>query len=87
MRTREIKILCPECHWKPRQSSRWSCTCGCAWNTFDTGGVCPRCGQAWEETQCPSCSAWSPHRMWYREYVESVDAITAEFSARLGLGL
>ncbi len=87
MRKREIKILCPECHWKPRQSSRWSCSCGCAWNTFDTGGVCPKCGQAWADTQCLACHEWSPHRQWYREHIESYDEITAEFTARLGPGL
>lgn len=87
MRKREIKILCPACHWKPRQSSRWQCKCGCSWNTFDTGGVCPKCGHAWEETQCPSCQEWSPHRAWYREYIDSCDTMMLELVQKLGLRL
>jgi hypothetical protein len=31
----------------------------------DTGGVCPTCLHQWTETQCLSCSRWSPHSDWY----------------------
>ena len=34
-------------------------------NTFDTRGVCPACLHQWTETQCLSCSRWSPHSGWY----------------------
>lgn len=64
---RKVEIYCPKCHWEPRQNDRWSCGCGCVWNTFDTGGVCPDCGKAWEQTQCPACGCWSPHCDWYHE--------------------
>jgi len=37
------RIRCPLCSWSPRKDDRWFCTCGCEWNTFDTGGVCPAC--------------------------------------------
>jgi hypothetical protein len=30
-------------------------------NTFDTGGICPACPHQWTDTQCLSCSHWSPH--------------------------
>jgi hypothetical protein len=41
---------------------------GCVeWNTFDTGGVCPACLHQWIETQCLSCSRWSPHSRWYSQ--------------------
>jgi hypothetical protein len=36
------RIRCPLCGWSPRKEDRWSCDCGHEWNTFDTGGVCPR---------------------------------------------
>ena len=37
------RIRCPFCGWSPRKQDKWFCTCGFEWNTFDTGGVCPRC--------------------------------------------
>jgi hypothetical protein len=66
---REIKIFCPQCRYVPRPSDRWTCisACGCLWNTFDTCGVCPKCGRNWEMTQCPRCVQLSPHGDWYHE--------------------
>lgn len=62
----EIKIECPKCRWEPKADSLWSCTCGHAWNTFDTGGRCPACHEQWRDTQCLSCSEWSKHLDWYK---------------------
>jgi hypothetical protein len=59
------RIRCPRCGWEPRPGDRWGCLCGHVWNTFETEGVCPGCGRAWEETQCHRCHAWSLHRDWY----------------------
>jgi len=63
--TEPPRIRYPLCGWPPRKQDKWFCTCGFEWNTFDTGGVCPRCLQQWTETQCLSCSRWSPHSNWY----------------------
>lgn len=71
-------IRCPLCGWRPQKSSRWFCTncpypenfsdgCGTAWNTFDTGGICPGCGHQWQWTACLQCWQWSPHEAWYEE--------------------
>ena len=60
------RIRCPQCGWSPRKEDLWSCSCGHAWNTFDTGGVCPACLRQWTSTQCP-CDRWSPHSDWYAQ--------------------
>ena len=61
------RIRCPLCGWSPGKEDKWFCACGCEWNTFDTGGVCPSCLHQWTETQCLSCSRWSAHSEWYSE--------------------
>ena len=61
------RIRCPKCKWQPRRHDRWLCTCGHAWNTFDTRGVCPACAHAWRDTACLRCHQWSPHVAWYAD--------------------
>ena len=61
----EPRIRCPKCQWTPSAEDRWSCKCGFLWNTFDTGGVCPRCMFQWRITQCLRCLEMSPHSDWY----------------------
>ncbi len=66
----ELKIQCPKCEWIPHANSKWACSCGHSWNTFDTGGRCPKCKKQWNDTQCHGrweggCGGWSPHLDWY----------------------
>ena len=61
------RIRCPLCGWTPRSEDRWTCLCGCLWNTFETRGRCPECGSQWLKTQCLACSRWSPHEDWYAD--------------------
>ncbi len=58
-------IRCPQCNWRPRSKSLWSCKCEHHWNTFDTRGLCPGCGYQWEITGCLQCGEMSPHVEWY----------------------
>ena len=60
-----IKICCPKCGWEPDGKPYWRCSCGHLWDTFSTGGRCPRCKKVWEKTQCITCFKWSPHLDWY----------------------
>lgn len=68
-----MKISCPKCRWEPSAADRWRCTCGHAWNTFDTYGRCPACRRVWRQTQCLACSAWSPHHDWYHDFGDDAE--------------
>jgi len=59
------RIKCPLCGWTPAAHHLWMCSCRYLWNTFDTGGVCPKCLKQWTETACLECHQWSPHSAWY----------------------
>ena len=72
------RIRCPLCDWTPSRSSRWFCSgagtpepafdsCGTAWNTFTTRGLCPGCQHQWQWTSCLRCSGWSLHEDWYED--------------------
>lgn len=74
----EDKIACPRCNWEPRSYDHWLCSCGHQWNTFETGGRCPACKLQWEDTQCKSCAAWSPHLDWYPELDAQLEDALAE---------
>ncbi|MFT3837305.1 MAG: hypothetical protein QM723_09955 [Myxococcaceae bacterium] len=67
-------IRCPKCRWRPTKDSRWSCNrpwegdiCMYTWNTFDTRGLCQRCGHQWTHTMCLDCWQWSLHDDWYEK--------------------
>lgn len=64
----ELVIKCPKCEWEPKEADLWYCTCGHVWNTFDTGGCCPKCQKRWEDTQCLKCHKFSPHLDWYSNF-------------------
>lgn len=55
-------------------------SCNESWNTFWTGGVCPRCGHRWLKTQCLSCGEISLHKDWYH-YPEGKDDVATERTA------
>jgi WD40 repeat protein len=60
------RVRCPKCWWQPSPDSRWSCTCGMTWNTFETHGKCPQCDFVWPATSCLKCSEASRHEDWYK---------------------
>ncbi|WP_210513657.1 hypothetical protein [Hymenobacter terricola] len=81
-----LEIYCPACQWEPDGGAHWVCDCGCVWNTFDTGGVCPQCRYRWRRTGCPSCTVWSLHVDWYHGLDEEVaELVEAALSAPSGV--
>ena len=63
----KAEIYCPKCKWVPPALPLWNClqVCGHIWDTFETGGVCPKCKEKFDHTQCIECGKLSPHRDWY----------------------
>lgn len=60
-------VRCPVCSSAPPEGARWYCTsvCRCAFHTFATRGVCPRCGYRHGLAWCLICQQPSPHADWY----------------------
>lgn len=49
---------CLSCGNSPPIGEFWKCSrCGQAFDTFQTGAVCPRCGSRYESTRCLDCGA------------------------------
>src|SRR5262245_7504155 len=64
-RTRRHEFRCPECGWVPFALNAWKCKqCGFVWDSFATGGICPRCGHKHEETACVRCRRISANERW-----------------------
>jgi hypothetical protein len=63
--TRRREWRCPHCGWIPFALKVWKCKqCRFVWDSFATGGVCPRCQHAHEETACFRCRQISPILSW-----------------------
>jgi hypothetical protein len=79
-----MEIHCPKCRWKPTPEARWTCRCRNVWNTFETGGQCPKCRKVWRDTQCLACSQWSRHHDWYHdlppvdELIQEIEVVNRE---------
>jgi len=58
-------VTCPTCRNAPPVGAFWACSrCGKAFDTFETGAVCPHCGAAYITTSCPECGTGSPFAAW-----------------------
>jgi hypothetical protein len=56
------RIRCPLCGWSPRREDKWFCECGHAWNTFDTGGICPAMHRKLHQMQSKNPATVAEHR-------------------------
>jgi Zn-dependent protease len=56
---------CPSCGAKPPLGPHWRCAqCQRAFDTFESGGVCPWCGAQFQNTMCVDCQKSSAKRDW-----------------------
>jgi hypothetical protein len=56
---------CPSCNTSPPVGSYWRCTnCGQAFDTFETGAVCPSCRTQFPSTRCLDCGHSHPMSEW-----------------------
>jgi len=58
-------LACPSCKTAPPVGEFWRCgKCGQQFDTFQTGAVCPRCGERFSQTKCLDCGALNPMNAW-----------------------
>lgn len=58
-------FLCPACKTAPPMGEFWRCgKCGQAFDTFQTGAVCPHCRTGFAATKCLDCGAEHPIGEW-----------------------
>jgi len=56
---------CPACKAAPPVGELWKCgQCGRAFDTFQTGAVCPGCGLQYPVTKCMDCGESRPMSEW-----------------------
>ena len=56
---------CPSCKAAPPVGEFWRCAqCKQIFDTFQNGGVCPRCGARFDVTRCLDCGAAHPMSEW-----------------------
>ncbi len=86
----EVQIACPKCDWEPDGHAHWVCDhCATRFDTFETTAICPNCKKQFEDTQCISCTEFSPHLDWYRNLdawlLEQLERIRERVLAKAGL--
>jgi Zn-dependent protease len=56
---------CPSCNTAPPVGEYWKCSnCGQAFDTFQTGAVCPNCRTQFPATRCLDCGHLHPMHEW-----------------------
>ena len=61
---RHAEFRCPACGKSPVKGNFWRCSCGTAFDTFETGFACPQCGQGFQSTMCGDCRQRSNPASW-----------------------
>ena len=64
---RHAGFACPSCHASPPVGAFWACEkCRIGFDTFETLGACPQCGEKFPVTRCLDCGALHAMREWLR---------------------
>lgn len=62
---RRAGYSCPSCNSAPPTGEYWKCSqCGQAFDTFQTGAVCPNCRTQFPTTRCIDCGRQHPMHEW-----------------------
>jgi Zn-dependent protease len=62
---RRDAFQCPSCNTAPPVGEYWKCSnCGQAFDTFQTGAVCPSCRTQFPATRCLDCGHLHPMHEW-----------------------
>jgi len=62
---RHKEFRCPHCQASPPAAPLWKCgRCGNPFDTFQTHGTCPNCGEVFGVTACFSCGRSTPIDQW-----------------------
>jgi len=62
---RQFGYACPSCQASPPIGDYWKCgKCGQAFDSFQTGAVCPHCATGYAGTKCLDCGAMHPMSEW-----------------------
>ena len=62
---RRDAFQCPSCKTAPPIGEYWKCSnCGQAFDTFQTGAVCPNCRTQFPSTRCLDCGHLHPMNQW-----------------------
>jgi Zn-dependent protease len=62
---RHLGYVCPTCKSSPPIGNFWKCAaCGQAFDTFQTGAVCPHCSSRFPVTMCLDCRRMHPMEEW-----------------------
>ncbi len=62
---RRFGFACPSCQASPPIGEYWKCgKCGQAFDSFQTGAVCPHCSTSYAATKCLDCGEMHPMNEW-----------------------
>lgn len=69
---RRVGYSCPTCNTAPPLGAFWKCEhCGQAFDTFQTGAVCPHCSAQYPATTCLDCGRRHPLSEWMAPTLEA----------------